>query len=102
MQRCAAVEVYDLNHQAVRIRQRESGDLDREGSQVLFIFTKNLRVFTLRARGCPVQARKALVKAAVSCLLMTQSGHWTTVQLDIADHISENRLQRHVGWSSAQ
>src|SRR5262249_27398340 len=31
-----------------------------------------------------------------------QSGHWTTVQLDIADHISENRPQRRGGWSNAR
>jgi len=33
---------------------------------------------------------------------LAQSGHWTTVQLDIADHISENRLQRQLVWSNAR
>src|SRR5215471_8488891 len=35
--------------------------------------------------------------AGRACPLLAQGGHWTTVQLDIGDHISENRPQRRGG-----
>jgi len=55
----------------------------------------NLGAKDLFAGGSQAQSGHSLLRCI--CLLLTQSGHWTTVQLDIGDHISENRPQRRGG-----